>query len=132
MASLAGMAFLANGNTTTRGPYADNVSRIVRYLLDHAKENGLITGPGREQGRPMYGHGFGLMFLASAYGMETDPRIRDRMRKTIVAAIDLTSRGQSNIGGWTYIPAAATRVGHGHADLARAPATTRGSRCSRA
>ena len=28
MAALAGMAFLANGNTPSRGPYADNVRRV--------------------------------------------------------------------------------------------------------
>ena len=33
MTSLAGMAFLANGNTPTRGPYADNVRKIERYLI---------------------------------------------------------------------------------------------------
>jgi hypothetical protein len=104
MASLAGMAFLANGNTTTRGPYAENVERVVRYLVGQSKSNGIITGGGQENGRPMYGHGFALMFLASAYGMETDPKLREEMRKVIVAAIDLTSRGQSNIGGWTYVP----------------------------
>ena len=104
MAALAGMAFLANGNTPSRGPYADNVRRVVEYLLNQAKPSGIITGPGQEQGRPMYGHGFGLMFLASAYGMETEDRTRARMRKVIEAAIDLTARGQSNIGGWTYIP----------------------------
>jgi hypothetical protein len=103
-ASLAGMAFLANGNTTTRGPYADNVARLVQYLVGQAKPSGLITGPGQEQGRPMYGHGFSLMFLATAYGMETDPKVRDEMKKVITAAIDLTARGQSRIGGWTYIP----------------------------
>src|SRR3954447_6506084 len=29
MAALAGMAFLANGNTPNRGPYADNVRKVV-------------------------------------------------------------------------------------------------------
>jgi hypothetical protein len=104
MAALAGMAFLANGNTTTRGPYAENVARVVQYLLSQAKPSGIITGASQEQGRPMYGHGFALMFLASAYGMETDPKVREEMRKVIVAAISLTARGQSNIGGWTYYP----------------------------
>src|SRR3954463_13210621 len=33
MTALGGMAFLANGNTTTRGPYADNVARVVQYLV---------------------------------------------------------------------------------------------------
>src|SRR6476661_5061053 len=43
MAALAGMAFLANGNTTSRGPYADNVRRIVHYLLDNRQPSGIIT-----------------------------------------------------------------------------------------
>lgn len=104
MTALAGMAFLANGNTTTRGPYAENVERVVQYLIGQSRPGGIITGATQESGRPMYGHGFALMFLSSAYGMETDPRRRDAMRKVIIAGIDLTSRGQSNAGGWTYIP----------------------------
>lgn len=104
MASLAGMAFLANGNTPTRGPYADNVRRIVEFLSRNTTESGLITGPTQEQGRPMYGHGFALMFLASVHGMENDDRVRERLRKIIVRAIDLTAKGQSPIGGWTYTP----------------------------
>ena len=104
MASLAGMAFLANGNTPHRGPYAENVSRTIQYLVAHTTPSGLITGPTQEQGRPMYGHGFGLMFLASCYGMETDERTQKAMRRTIENAITLTARGQSNLGGWTYTP----------------------------
>jgi hypothetical protein len=104
MTALAGMAFLANGNTTTRGPYAENVQRIVHYLVASAQPSGIIMSPGGEQGRPMYGHGFALLFLAQAYGMETDERTRAAMRKVIEKAIDLTARGQSRAGGWTYIP----------------------------
>src|SRR5882672_2496325 len=76
MASLAGMAFLANGNTPTRGPYADQVRKVERYLMGNATQSGLITGPGEEEGRPMYGHGFAMLFLSECYGMETDERIR--------------------------------------------------------
>ena len=104
MAALAGMAFLANGNTPHRGPYAENVARTVQYLLANTQANGLITGPTQEGGRPMYGHGFGMMFLASCYGMETDDRTRKAMRRAIENAITLTARGQSNLGGWTYTP----------------------------
>ena len=49
---LAGMAFLANGNTTTRGPYAENVERVVRYLVSQSRSNGLIASGGQESGRP--------------------------------------------------------------------------------
>src|SRR5689334_4638142 len=45
MAALAGMAFLANGNTTTRGQYADNVKKTVGYILRNANASGLICAP---------------------------------------------------------------------------------------
>ena len=106
MTALAGMAFLANGNTTSRGPYADNVRKIVRYLIRQQSSTGLIAGPGGENGRPMYGHGFSMLFLATAYGMETDSRIREQMHEVIHNAIGLTARGQSAMGGWTYTPGA--------------------------
>jgi hypothetical protein len=63
MTALAGMGFLANGNTPSRGPYADNVAKIVEYLTSNVHPSGLITGPTQEQGVSMYGHGFSLMFL---------------------------------------------------------------------
>ena len=45
MTALAGMAFLANGNTTTRGPYADNVRRAVGFTMAQAGDSGLIADP---------------------------------------------------------------------------------------
>ncbi len=104
MTALAGMAFLANGNTTSRGPYADQVRKTVRYLIRQQSSSGLIAGRAQENGRPMYGHGFSLLFLATAYGMETDPRIRDEMHDVIRDAVKLTASGQSALGGWTYTP----------------------------
>ena len=102
--ALAGMAFLANGNTPSRGPYAENVQKAVLYLLSNVRPSGLITDSSEGLGRPMYGHGFALLFLASTYGMETDIRTRDAMKKAINGAIDLTAKGQSAAGGWTYTP----------------------------
>lgn len=104
MAAIAGMAFLANGNTPTRGPYADNVRRVERYLISCGTPSGLITGPTEEEGRPMHGHGFALMFLAECYGTETDERLRAKLKKIVQDGIMLTARGQSNLGGWTYTP----------------------------
>jgi prenyltransferase beta subunit len=104
MAALGGMAFLANGNTPNRGPYADNVRRVVQYLITQGRPNGLITSSSEESGMPMHGHGFALMFMAQCYGMETDERNRAAMKKIVNAAIDLTARAQSNYGGWTYSP----------------------------
>lgn len=103
MSALAGMAFLASGNTTSRGEYAEQVRGIAEFLSRQSQPNGLIAA-GAENGRPMYGHGFALMFLGCAYGMETDPERREQIGDTIEAAIRLTAMGQSADGGWMYQP----------------------------
>ncbi|MFH1302276.1 MAG: prenyltransferase/squalene oxidase repeat-containing protein [Planctomycetota bacterium] len=103
MTSLAGIAFLANGNTPSRGPYADQVRKATEYVLSQAQENGLIAA-GAENGRPMYGHGFSLLFLSSVFGMETDAKVRTRIAKVVKDGIQLTASGQSDLGGWIYTP----------------------------
>jgi hypothetical protein len=103
MTSLAGMAFLANGDTPSRGPYAENVAKIVEFLINNVQSSGLITGAAQEHGYSMYGHGFAMLFLSSCYGMETDDRTRDRLKKIINDAIKLTGSASSN-GGWCYTP----------------------------
>jgi hypothetical protein len=104
MVSLAGMAFLSGGNTPSRGPYADNVKHAELWLMSNARPSGVITDPSEGNGRPMHGHGFSLLFLASVYGMETDARTRDTLKVVITNAISLPARGQSPLGGWTYMP----------------------------
>jgi hypothetical protein len=104
MVSLAGMAFLSGGNTPSRGPYADNVKRAELWLMSNARPSGIITDAAEGNGRPMHGHGFSLLFLASVYGMETDPRTRDALKNIITRAINLTAQAQSSLGGWTYLP----------------------------
>lgn len=104
MTSLAGMAFIAGGNTTSRGPYADNVKKIVRYLLTQANPNNGIIAAGNENGRTMYPHGFAMLFLASVYGMESNEAVRDRMKTVIEKGIKLIGSAQSNLGGWYYTP----------------------------
>jgi hypothetical protein len=106
MTGLAGMAILANGNSTSRGRYAPHVEKAVDYLLNCSTPSGLITGPGQESGRPMHGHGFAMLFLACAYGSETKPARRDKIKEVIELGVKLTAEGQSVDGGWTYIPGA--------------------------
>jgi hypothetical protein len=103
MASLAGMAFLANGNTTSRGPYAESVRKAVRFVVAQQTPSGLIT-VGEELGRPMYGHGYSLLFLSCAYGMETDAKVREHIKEVVTKGIKLTASGQSDAGGWIYWP----------------------------
>jgi hypothetical protein len=104
MASLAGMAFLANGNTPSRGPFAENVRRAELFVMGSSRPGGLITDPAESNGRSMYGHGFSMLFLSTVYGMETEPRTREALKKVVTDGIDLTARAQSAVGGWTYIP----------------------------
>jgi len=104
MTALAGMAFLAHGHTTTRGQYADTVRKAQRYIMANARPDGLISSANEYGGRSMYGHGFSLLFLSCAYGMETDERTRRRMHQIIDKAVIMTAKAQSPLGGWTYTP----------------------------
>lgn len=106
MTGLAGTAFLAHGNSPTRGKYSRNVQGAVEFLLRCTTATGLITGPSQDNGQPMHGHGFALMFLASVYGMITKESLRRQVAETVRKAVALTSQGQSGQGGWTYIPGA--------------------------
>ena len=104
MTSLAGLAFMSAGNTPTEGPYAVNVRRALDYVLSCGNRNGLIAQIGEEGARPMYAHGFAMLFLAQAYGMEQDPEMQKRIRRVLDRAVRLTVRSQSRDGGWLYTP----------------------------
>lgn len=105
MTALAAMALLANGNSPTRGKYSKNLQQATDYLVKCSqKDTGLITSASQEQGRPMYGHGFALMYLSIAYGMETKESRRTAIRDAVNAGIKLTAQGQSAAGGWMYTP----------------------------
>ena len=83
MTALAGMALLMEGSTIREGKYADNIRRAVDWLMDRVQPNGLIGNPNNptEAGRYMYGHGFGLLFLACVYGEEEDADRRKKLEK---------------------------------------------------
>src|SRR5262245_4529663 len=61
MTSLAGMAFLANGNTPSRGPYAENIHRAMLYVMDQSHSSGLLASPAEFNSMSMHGHGFALL-----------------------------------------------------------------------
>jgi prenyltransferase/squalene oxidase-like repeat protein len=104
MTGLAGMALLSSGSTSSRGPWADAITRAMRFLLKCSTSNGLLATPNQDSGRPMFGHGFSLLFLGCLYGMENDPGVREQLSRVIREAITLTARGQSALGGWMYVP----------------------------
>lgn len=102
MTSLAGLALLAAGNTPHQGPHAAPVRRAVDAVLRLAGPTGLIAIP--QGGRTQYSHGFGMLFLAQAYGMEFDPVRQEKIRRTLEQAVNLTAASQTAAGGWYYVP----------------------------
>ncbi len=103
MTALAGLALLMDGNTTTQGRYATQVDRAARFLIRSSSENGLIAQSDHEP-RPMYGHGFAMLFLGQLYGMTEDVRRGEELHDVLQRAIQLTARAQSRHGGWIYQP----------------------------
>lgn len=98
--ALAGMAFMAGGSTPDRGPYGENVSRTIDYLLANTQQSGFIVAPGSVTHGPMYGHGFAALFLAESYGMTNRPDLREKLDKAIALIVNT----QNQEGGWRYQP----------------------------
>src|SRR5262249_25259648 len=53
---------------------------------------------------PMYGHGFGTLFLAEVSGMVHEPKLHEQVRSTLKQAVEVILRGQNPEGGWRYHP----------------------------
>jgi len=97
---VCGMAFLAQGNVPKRGKYAKNVEKVVEWMLKCGdSRTGLLHGPQVSHG-VMYEHGFAALFLAEAYGMTGDEKIKKRLQ----SAVRLIAQVQLDSGGWWYQP----------------------------
>jgi hypothetical protein len=102
--SLAALAMMAGGHQPGRGVYGDVVTRSLRYVLNQDDGRGyLLSRAGYSHG-PMYGHGFGTLFLAEVHGMVQDRELRERLRETLRRAIKLIVESQNREGGWRYQP----------------------------
>jgi hypothetical protein len=95
--ALAGMAFLAGGNTEYRGTYRDNSARCLKALIDKQDK---VSGYLSSDVGNMYGHGFATLYLAESYGMAPDIPVR----RALEAALDLIYYSQNKEGGWRYSP----------------------------
>jgi hypothetical protein len=68
MTALAGMVLLMEGSTIRDGQYARSTRKAVEWLAERAqRDTGLIGNPRNpsEASKYLYGHGYGLLFLAS-------------------------------------------------------------------
>jgi len=112
MTALAGMALLMEGSTIREGKYAKQIRHAADWLMERSQKgnfrDGLIGNPDHpsERGRYMYGHGFGLLFLASIYGDEEDLERRDRLKDILTRAVTYVGNAQSSRGGFYYTSAA--------------------------
>jgi hypothetical protein len=106
--AVAGIALLADGNTTSQGTYRDNVKKAVGWFLKQKPKaelhQGLLCDPEepRNSGRYMLQHGLAMSFLAKAYSEEEDRDTRLAVRDRLNAAVAFAVKGQSSRGAWFY------------------------------
>jgi hypothetical protein len=107
---LAGLAWLAGGNTPTRGKYAVNVKNALKFIMRCTPKSGYINeAAGRGMGGSgMHGHGYALLFLAELAGMcagiDDDAISDEQLKDKIAAAVKCTEGSQDPSGGWYYEP----------------------------
>ncbi|VTS05121.1 prenyltransferase/squalene oxidase repeat-containing protein [Tuwongella immobilis] len=108
MTALAGMSLLMEGSTLREGKYSEQLQKAVTWFMDRSQPNGLLGNPNNptESARYMYGHGFGLLFLASIYGEEEDGERRRKLEKMLTKAVEFAGKAQTTRGGWGYVSAA--------------------------
>lgn len=107
MTALAGMAMLMEGSTLREGKYSDNLVKAVNWFVARCQPNGLIGNPNNptESSRYTYGHGYGLLFLASVYGEEEDQERRKKLETILKKAVEFCGNSQTKRGGWGYVSA---------------------------
>jgi hypothetical protein len=104
--ALGALALMAGGNLPGRGPHGAAVERTVGYLLGKcdldplSARKGYISASGDALSR-MHGHGYATLVLAEAYGMSPWD---GRLKRALVAAVDVTQASQTSEGGWWYEP----------------------------
>jgi hypothetical protein len=108
MTGLAGISMLMEGSTCREGKYADNLSKAVEWYLKRSQPNGLLGTPSNpsESSRYTYGHGYGMLFLACAYGEEEDPATRKKLETLLKKAVEFSCKAVTKHGGWGYVSAA--------------------------
>jgi hypothetical protein len=105
--SLGALAFMAAGNQPNRGPYGRIVTDALRFVLAQESRSGrpgFLHNPNDSSHGPMYGHGFGTLFLAEVSGQVYDPALRQEVDVKLHRAVDLILRSQNPEGGWRYDP----------------------------
>jgi hypothetical protein len=107
VSSLGGLAFMAGGHQPNRGAYGAVVTRALKFVLSQSGRQGpagFLHNPLATPHGPMYGHGFGTLFLAESSGMVHDKSLREEVTKKLHRAVDVIKDSQNQEGGWRYNP----------------------------
>src|SRR5262245_35661971 len=85
MTSFAGLALLMEGSTTSKGYHAERLRKAVDWLVKRTGDNGMIGDPKNptESGRYIFGQGYAMLFLASAYAEEDNRERRLAMKDAL-------------------------------------------------
>ena len=104
-AALATLVWLASGEDPVFGPYAGNVKRGVRVLIEQQDAASGIYGSRGGQSS-MYVHGFAMLAVAEAYGaIDEDDLGADRsLGRSLELAVGgaVKSQKKNRYGGWRY------------------------------
>ena len=102
---LATLAFLAQGHSPAKaGPYQDNVTRALDFLVSKQLDDGDLRGPMRGGGADMgnmYDQGIATFALAEAAIMSHDPKYT---QAALAGAKFIVEAQNEETGGWRYIP----------------------------
>ncbi|MBM4143728.1 MAG: terpene cyclase/mutase family protein [Lentisphaerae bacterium] len=108
IASLAGLAFLANGHLPgDAGPYGKNVAAALKYVMRSMAADGYI---GHSANNGMYIHDISTLFALSCLGMQTDealePDLAEWCRRSLAVIVRSQQITKTAVerGGWRYDP----------------------------
>lgn len=117
--SLCIMAFLSRGHVPGEGPYGEQLTRAIDYVLTTQNPQGLfcllpvVGGAMRNNG--CYNHAITGVMLGEVYGM-TQGKQAARIRPAIEGALRYTLRDQKqrklhpdDVGGWRYLDIGGSR-----------------------
>ncbi|MGE3803996.1 MAG: prenyltransferase/squalene oxidase repeat-containing protein [Gemmataceae bacterium] len=107
LTSLAGLALLMEGSTTSQGTYARELSLSVDWLLTQQHEDGHIGGDNAsERNRYIFPHSYAMLFLAQVLDSEAEGPRRKQIEKVLARAVEFSVKAQTSQGGWGYVAAA--------------------------
>jgi hypothetical protein len=109
--AIAALAYMADGNSETRGPHCSELKRAIDYIAGKANFDadgiGAYLGADGDMLSRMHGHGYATLALAEILGMGGQAGGRERQRKlqqVLTAAVRKIEMTQGDSGGWYYKP----------------------------